>query len=69
MVGDTCKAIVVYTGDLARIKPSQVAKSFIDKYCTQHYYGGDGRKNSLETNSSVSGQSGRVGPSNYEYLS
>ena len=35
MLGDNCKAIVVYTGDLAKVNPSQVTKTFIDKFCTQ----------------------------------
>lgn len=37
MVGDNCKALVVYTGDLAKITPRKVCKSFVDKFCTQHY--------------------------------
>lgn len=33
MTGDSCTAIIVYTGDLAHIKPKQVAQSFIDQHC------------------------------------
>jgi hypothetical protein len=35
MVGQSCKAMVVYTGDLAHIRSKHVSKSFVDRYCTQ----------------------------------
>lgn len=35
MVGQNCKAMVVYTGDLARIRSKHVSKTFIEKFCTQ----------------------------------
>ena len=33
VVGKSCRAIVVCTGDLARISPKHVAQSFIDNQC------------------------------------
>jgi hypothetical protein len=65
MIGDNCKALVVYTGDLAQISSSKVTKAFIDKFCTQHYT--DHRKMSnTSSNSSVSSQKSG---DNYQYLS
>lgn len=32
-VGGTCKALVLYTGDLAKVNPQQVARHFITKQC------------------------------------
>ncbi len=37
MVGQNCKALVVYTGDLVKITSKNVCKAFIDRFCTQKY--------------------------------
>ena len=34
LVGEKSKVMVVYTGDLAKIKSKHVSKSFTEKFCT-----------------------------------
>lgn len=64
MYGPNCKAVVVYTGDLARITIKKLTKTFIDKFCTQHY-----DQHSSASSSVKSGHSSTGEHSNYQYLS
>jgi len=34
MVGSSCKAMIVYTGDLAHVRSKHVSKVFVEKFCT-----------------------------------
>lgn len=64
MYGPNCKAVVVYTGDLARIPLKKLTKTFIDKFCTQHF-----DQHSSASSSVKSGHSSTGDHSTYQYMS